>query len=685
MSWLGVALAVLVTTPTSTSATEAPAPPLRLRADRITVEPGRCEARGAVALETPGLRVNAARIEVDGCGIPDGDIRILAQGVTITPCNCGPRHPPSWTITATRAALDPRRGVDLVWPVFRVRGVPVATVPRGYWPVTTRRSGFLIPTFRTHPALGTELGAPIYFTLGRSWDLTLTPQLRTTRGAAGALEVRNHPTATTKGTLRANLAYDQGVPEAGGGWRGGKGGRARYRVAADQVARWGGQWSMGLDLLGDPAGYEWADTFAARQAEWTVSRLVYSRSTDGIRVSGALQWMQDLRPATYRDVERPLRALSLWTDDRAARQRYAELRLDAARVELGQARLGGLPIAWWASMRASGQGFGDLAGDAGSFFRADARPAVHQDVLLPLGLRLASNVSLRLTTWVSDDVPSATRWAPRWSAQLAQELARSFGAWAHRIRSELAVVYVPFVGGRTRSPFANLDELDALGAVAQLQLRVRSSVSSGASQAWVEAAIGRDLGADDQPGLGLGPLVLAAGAVGGHGPWTTRLSGAATFDDGHRFASLRAHAEVASGATAVGGQLNVVGARPPSAWFVAAEELLPSETLRAQRDAYGTAIAWRAQTAIEAWLRLRLGRAWSLEGRATVSVAERRRDVEAAYPAARFHSILQRARLGAAYTSTCGCWAVRAGGSVDRDLGGLGLQVALTLGSGLRP
>ena len=445
----------------------------------------------------------------------------------------------------------------------------------------------------------------------------------------------------------------------------------------------GGRWTAQVDVLGDAAGNEFADDFETRQAEWALSRLTFHRRTGPVRISGGAQLRQDLRPDTY--AGRFGRDVGLWTDPvaQAVRQRFGELRFDVLPVSLAGPASLGIPMTISASGRGSVHGFAAFRSENPSFFRADLRPEIGQRLFLPFGLSLSSELSLRATTWVGAD-DTNSRWAPRLAATLQQSVSRSFGRWHHTIRPEVSAVYIPTVGGRPPASFETLDDIDALGAVAQLILRVRSELTDGRRGVHLDVWTGHDFRPPgrDEGGLGWAPVVAAGGAHWSDGRRSVDARLALAVDG----AGPAGRATLGAGGQtwAVGGALSIVSGEPPKAWFIASEEILPSATLADQRRAYGDIVPWRAQTTLGGWARATVGR-WALDARLTFSLLESRADLRRAYPDARFHSALQRGALSGRYASRCECWSVAADAAVDRDLGGLALGVRLVLGSGLRP
>ena len=72
----------------------------------------------------------------------------------------------------------------LNWPVVYVHSVPVFALPWLYLPLAERRSGLLVPApHHVRPQRLRASTQPVFFTLGRSYDLTFTPGYYT--GASG--------------------------------------------------------------------------------------------------------------------------------------------------------------------------------------------------------------------------------------------------------------------------------------------------------------------------------------------------------------------------------------------------------------------------------------------------------------------------------------------------------------------
>lgn len=139
--------------------------------------------------------------------------------LVFTPCDCDPAHP-SWQLEASHGTLD-LEGPHATMSNARVRvhSIPVLWFPWIYLPLSSRKSGLLIP----RPGFGQSgffLEQPVFITLGESHDLTLTPGFyaggagRFDRSAPGvqgprlSSEFRYTPSATTNGRATLGLLYD---------------------------------------------------------------------------------------------------------------------------------------------------------------------------------------------------------------------------------------------------------------------------------------------------------------------------------------------------------------------------------------------------------------------------------------------------------------------------------------------
>jgi LPS-assembly protein len=167
------------------------------------------------------LSLTADRVEGDADG------RLGIDGARLTLCDCGQGRAPTWELAAAgRTKVDGDR-LSLSWPVLRVtprflgvtRPVPVLAVPWLSLPLRDRQSGLLFPELSARPSVtGFGIGLPVYFTLGRSADVTLTPEYffgPEDPGSGGAVEgpglgveLRWAPAERAAGEVRLHLVQD---------------------------------------------------------------------------------------------------------------------------------------------------------------------------------------------------------------------------------------------------------------------------------------------------------------------------------------------------------------------------------------------------------------------------------------------------------------------------------------------
>ncbi|HTO97053.1 MAG TPA: hypothetical protein VMK66_08445 [Myxococcales bacterium] len=143
--------------------------------------------------------------------------RYLAEKVTLTPCDCAGE--PDYELLADTAEIEGDRahlhGVDL-----RLLGAKLPLFPLSM-PLTGRQSGLLAPKFGFTGPSGFNYAQPIFFTLGPSYDVTLSPGwatggsqhgkdpgLRSIKGPLLGLESRYAPVAGTSGFVALDLFQD---------------------------------------------------------------------------------------------------------------------------------------------------------------------------------------------------------------------------------------------------------------------------------------------------------------------------------------------------------------------------------------------------------------------------------------------------------------------------------------------
>jgi LPS-assembly protein len=142
----------------------------------------------------------------------------LAHDVTLTPCDCPGE--PDYELLATTARIDEDRA-HLVGTRLRLMGATMPLFPLSL-PLTQRQSGLLAPQLGFASAFGFGYSQPVFITLGRSNDITLSPGLftgtshtyeptpgrRTIRGPRLGAEWRYAPVEGTSGAVSVDLFYD---------------------------------------------------------------------------------------------------------------------------------------------------------------------------------------------------------------------------------------------------------------------------------------------------------------------------------------------------------------------------------------------------------------------------------------------------------------------------------------------
>ena len=132
------------------------------------------DPHAARGLGKNALTLTAQRIRQ----LPHGEL--LAQQVTLTPCDCA--GTPDYELISDEAHVTGDR-VALSSPRLHIGALKLPLFPLSL-PLGERQSGLLFPKFGFSSTTGFAFAVPIFETLGRSYDLTLTPGFFT--GSAGS-------------------------------------------------------------------------------------------------------------------------------------------------------------------------------------------------------------------------------------------------------------------------------------------------------------------------------------------------------------------------------------------------------------------------------------------------------------------------------------------------------------------
>jgi LPS-assembly protein len=110
-----------------------------------------------------------------------GDNTMSLSSVRFTTC---PADSPAWELEATNLLLDVDRGFGTARGVkLEFKGVPIFYAPFFTFPIdSTRKSGFLTPSFGQRDRTGLDISVPYYLNLKPNIDLTIEPHYLSKRG-----------------------------------------------------------------------------------------------------------------------------------------------------------------------------------------------------------------------------------------------------------------------------------------------------------------------------------------------------------------------------------------------------------------------------------------------------------------------------------------------------------------------
>jgi LPS-assembly protein len=514
---------------------------------------------------------NAMRAEGREVSSLDGG-RLRLQEARMSLCDCPDDGAPSWELRAGAAIVQPGESARLEWPVLYVtprflfidHPVPVMALPWFTVPLAPRVSGLLVPQLTSTGPTGWTVSQPVFLTLGRTADLTLTPGYAFGQGAAAvaagtasvrgpglSLEGRWAPAPEAGVMLRVDLQQDlddeavpsQGIVGASG---------LRYAVRSDWSQRFAGRTALrlSLDVVGDPLYVrDFNPDVRIRDATSRRSALVVSHGTDDLVFELTAGWLQPVaRNGSLSAIDNGLFGAAL-----PAFQRWPSLAVTLAPVRVGgpfllSGRAGATRAA--PVHGPTSDGGADGIGPADRSWQRDAADPTELDGVWQPGERLGVSrldaraelaAPLRLgwlsaTPWVratglayAFDAGAAARANGWWVAgmQLSTLLSRRFGELRHVIEPRLEWLLASPVAGPGLPAFGT-DAWDRAaetpaGATAafvapryaaaappgrsnQLRLAVASWLHSPAF-AWLRGEVGQD--------VDLGRGKLAEGFVNG--------------------------------------------------------------------------------------------------------------------------------------------------------------------------
>lgn len=255
-------------------------------------------------IEDGSILLYAEPLIISGSSITRyGNDLYLGDDLTYTPCLS---ETPAWSIRSKRLEI-PLEGYGQAQNArFQVKDMPVAYVPYLLFPAKLKRqSGLLLPSIGSSTDTGFTYGQPVYLTLGRSADITLTPTLLGRRGLLGGAEFRYVLDTKRQGQIYAEILHDR----LAGKLLNEEDDRSarpdnRWYVKASHT---GGDLTWDINLVSNRDYFRDIGPFSTteKQNEWIeqlqertetqISRLQYIAATGPVYWNLSSQWKQDLR------------------------------------------------------------------------------------------------------------------------------------------------------------------------------------------------------------------------------------------------------------------------------------------------------------------------------------------------------------------------------------------------------
>jgi LPS-assembly protein len=420
------------------------------------------DAHAAARAGRNRITLSGERLRGDASG------RLRLSNARLTLCDCGDAAP-SWEVSAREADVVPGKRAILRGAVVRItprlllidHPVPVFWVPWLYLPLGERQSGLLLPVIGSTGSSGFSIAEPLYLTLGRSADATLTPEYAfgpsrdavsrgdpAVRGPGATFELRWAPAEAAEG--RVELAWLHDYDAEPGGESG-----DRWALVGGHAQRLGARTDLAaaLRLYGDPVWVrDTTPDVLGRAAPYRRSELLVSHRRDWGVAEGFASYLQPLEPdrivagAPYGTLGSDVRVASRWASAAAALVPVAvgPLQLDA---RAGAARFG------------PATGTLDVAGRPG-VSRADARAELAAPVLVGGAVTVAPFVRGAALGYGFDEARDAA--ASAWGvagAVVGTEVSRRFGTMRHLVAPRLEWRAGSDARGEVL-PFPVYDELD---------------------------------------------------------------------------------------------------------------------------------------------------------------------------------------------------------------------------------
>jgi lipopolysaccharide export system protein LptA len=218
------------------------------------------------------------------------DERLVLDDATLTPCDCGPDEPPSFSFRARRAVVTPDEGATLEAPTLQIRDSPIIGLPASYLPFGRRRTGFLLPRAAWSPRDGWMFGEDFFVATSRSTDVTLSFDYFTGRGPRGGAEFRYALSDRDRGRLQGSVIRDA-QSENDARFAIDFTHRQRLAVAVEVLAK--------AEIIGDTHHLnDFAYAIRERNVEYTRSFAEVAWTPEPLRLALLADFFQDLRGGT---------------------------------------------------------------------------------------------------------------------------------------------------------------------------------------------------------------------------------------------------------------------------------------------------------------------------------------------------------------------------------------------------
>jgi LPS-assembly protein len=132
-------------------------------------------------------RIDRTSIAAARANRSGGNFTVFESGVytACLPCRDNPKRPPLWQVKSARIIHDQtEKMIYFEDAKIEFFGTPLLYLPYFSTPDPTvkRKSGFLMPTFRTSSIFGAAAEIPYYWALAPNYDMTLSPMITTRQG-----------------------------------------------------------------------------------------------------------------------------------------------------------------------------------------------------------------------------------------------------------------------------------------------------------------------------------------------------------------------------------------------------------------------------------------------------------------------------------------------------------------------